>query len=147
MTGELEQQKTGYEVNFKQKPGVGLSGLVDRFLQKQTILFGEILLADIAAIDRKESENLDERTLEAVEGDVGAMAVATRDALEQMGEAFDIAGHVLADDQPFLLTRDLRTRLVDAAELSIGLGKFVLVFALAENAIDVIQKIVPGRSL
>ena len=64
-----------------------------------------------------------------------------------MGQAFDISSHVLADDEPFFLTRDLRTRSFHITESCVGLSKFFLVPAIAENAVGVIQEIIAGSTL
>ncbi len=96
---ELEQQDPADVVQFVAQPRVFLPRLLHGLLDVSAIDITPLPGAEVGAIDGKESQHLDKSPLEAVHGDVAAVAVPGGDILEQVGEIVEVAEHMFFDDE------------------------------------------------
>src|SRR6185369_7300356 len=103
--------------------------------------------ADIAAIDRKKSQHLYQRALQAVQSHIRGVTVAARDRFQQARQAVDVARHVFAHNQALFFEGELVTRALLAGEAAVDLREFLSVRARAEYAANIVEKLVAGGAL
>ncbi len=135
MIAEFEQQKSFDKIYLEQQTGIGRFGALDGNAKPTPVLCGVCVTADITAVHREKRQHFHQCSLESVKGDVGGMAVAAGNVLQQEREPFYVAGHVFADNQPLLLYHERGRGRIHSGKALIDLAEVSALLTGAENSV------------
>jgi len=99
-----------------------------------------MIVTNVGPVHRKERQKFNQRSAEAIESDVSGMAIAARDALENMGQLVDIPRHVPPDDEPLCILHQLVIGGYTLGKLHVHLFKALVVLSVAIEAVDAVER-------
>jgi hypothetical protein len=122
---KFKEQESLDKIDLEEQTGIDFSGLLDGFFQQEPVVVAESVTVYVASINREKGEDLDQRPFEAIERDIRCVSVTAGDAFEKVGKAFDISGHIPADDESLFFADNLRKRSPTGGVVDSGKFSFI----------------------
>ena len=100
---------------------------------------------DVAAVDREAGDHLGQRILQAVEREVARISALFRNSVEPPRQHVQLARHRRLQNQFFALICNVGEVALDAGQPPVEFAEGLSVLRVDEEAVEQVQKIVPGR--
>src|SRR5262245_51305110 len=148
--GIAEQQERFDEVEDRRADRrVAAFGVADCPRDVAAILLADLLgfRPNVAAVDREAGDHLAQRVLQAVKREVARVAALLRNPVEPPRQHVQLARHRRLQYQLFAFISHVGEVALDAGQPTVEFAEGVGVLRIDEEAVEQVQKFVPGRPL